>query len=157
MRAFGFGYAYQNFVPKHLPFSFLGGHHTLLCSSSSLCSPSSLAISSYRNSWMPFLCAPHPCSARGLGGEGGSFPAKLISDWCLEEEGSTPVLRDGEVVVLASFYEHGFGLLLHLFMQGLLFYYGLELHNLYPNTVLHIACFITLCEAYLDMAPHWKL
>jgi hypothetical protein len=31
------------------------------------------------------------------------------------------------VVVLVSFYERGFGLPLHSFVQGLLFYYKLEL------------------------------
>lgn len=65
--------------------------------------------------------------------------------------------HDGEVVVLASFYERDFGLPLHLFMRGLLFYYGLELQNFHPNSVLHIVCFITLCEAYLGMPRHWKL
>lgn len=60
-------------------------------------------------------------------------------------------------MVIASFNEHGFGLPLHTFVWGLLFYYGMELLNLHPNTFLHIACFITLCEAYLGMPPHWKL
>lgn len=38
--------------------------------------------------------------------------------------------HNGEVMVLASFYEHDFGLPLHPF---------------------------ALCEAYLGMGPHWKL
>lgn len=38
-------------------------------------------------------------------------------------------------------------------VRGLLFYYGLEFQNLYPKTILHIACFITLCEAYLGIEP----
>jgi hypothetical protein len=42
---------------------------------------------------------------------------------------------------------------LHPFVRGLLFYYGLELQNLNPNTVLYIVCFIRLCEAYLGMPP----
>jgi hypothetical protein len=68
-----------------------------------------------------------------------------------------PLPRDGDVMVLASFYERGFRLRMQLFMQGLLFYYGLELQNLYPNTILHIACFIMLCEAYLGMPPEREI
>jgi hypothetical protein len=26
-----------------------------------------------------------------------------------------------------------------------------------PNSILHIACFITLCEAFLGIDPHWGL
>ena len=39
------------------------------------------------------------------------------------------------------------------FIRGILSYYGLELQNLHPNIILHIVCFIMLCEAYLSMAP----
>lgn len=39
------------------------------------------------------------------------------------------------------------------FVRGLLFYYGLEMQNINPNMILHIACFMTLSEAYLGMSP----
>jgi hypothetical protein len=74
----------------------------------------------------------------------GFLPPELVSGWHLEEEGGVSAPRDGEVVVLASFYEHNFGHPLHPFMRGLLLYYGLELQNLHSNTVLHIVCFIML-------------
>jgi hypothetical protein len=32
-----------------------------------------------------------------------------------------------------------------------------ELHQLTPNSIFHIACFITLCEAFLGISPHWGL
>jgi hypothetical protein len=35
--------------------------------------------------------------------------------------------------------------------------YGVQLHQLTPNSILHIACFITLCEAFLCINPHWGL
>ncbi|KAM0853649.1 hypothetical protein ACQ4PT_050942 [Festuca glaucescens] len=31
------------------------------------------------------------------------------------------------------------------------------LHQLTPNSILHIACFITLCECFLGINPHWGL
>lgn len=57
----------------------------------------------------------------------GFLPPKSVSSWHLEEESNTAALRDDKVMVLASIYERGFGLPLHPFVWGLLFYYGLEL------------------------------
>jgi hypothetical protein len=45
----------------------------------------------------------------------------------------------------------------HEFLRGLLFIYGVQLHQLTPNSVLHIACFITLCESFLGIEPHFLL
>ena len=33
----------------------------------------------------------------------------------------------------------------------------MQLHQLTPNAILHIACFITLCECVLGIHPHWGL
>jgi hypothetical protein len=44
-------------------------------------------------------------------------------------------------------------------LHSLLRYYGLKLHRLTPLGVLHIAAFVTLCEAYLGIDPDldlWK-
>jgi hypothetical protein len=35
--------------------------------------------------------------------------------------------------------------------------YGVQLHQLTPNSLLHIAYFITLCEAFLGIDPYWVL
>jgi hypothetical protein len=45
----------------------------------------------------------------------------------------------------------------HEFLRGLLFVYGVQLHQLTPNSILHIACFVTLCESFLRVDPHWTL
>ena len=37
------------------------------------------------------------------------------------------------------------------------FFYGLDFHLLAPKSVLHIASFITICEAFLCMEPHFGL
>ena len=68
-----------------------------------------------------------------------------------------PRPRDDEVVVLASFYECEFGLPLHPFVRGLLHHYHLKIQNVHPNTILHIACFITLCEVFMGIDPHKRL
>ena len=43
------------------------------------------------------------------------------------------------------------------FVRGLMFYYGLEFHNLAPESILHIYAFIVVCEAFLRVTPHFGL
>jgi hypothetical protein len=56
-----------------------------------------------------------------------------------------------------AFLFRGLSLPAHEFLCGLLFVYDVQLHQLTPNSLLHIACFITLCEAFLGIDPHWIL
>jgi hypothetical protein len=58
-----------------------------------------------------------------------------------------PMPVEGYMVSFTMFYERGFGMPPHRFLCSLLQYYSLELHHLTPSRVLHIAAFITLCEA----------
>jgi hypothetical protein len=60
-------------------------------------------------------------------------------------------------VIFIAFLLRGLSLPPHPFLHGLLFAYGIQLHDLNPNTILHIACFITLCECFLGIEPHWAL
>jgi hypothetical protein len=60
-------------------------------------------------------------------------------------------------VIFIAFLLRGLSLPPHPFLRGLLFTYGIQLHDLNPNTILHIACFITLCECFLGIEPHWAL
>jgi hypothetical protein len=60
-------------------------------------------------------------------------------------------------VIFLAFMMRGLSLSLHPFLRGLLFAYGIQLHDLNPNTILHIACFIMLCECFLGIEPHWAL
>ncbi|KAK1610979.1 hypothetical protein QYE76_034652 [Lolium multiflorum] len=59
-----------------------------------------------------------------------------------------------------SFVDHlirGLSAPIHNFLRGLLFIYGLQLHHLTPNSILHISIFITLCESFLGVQPNWAL
>jgi hypothetical protein len=60
-------------------------------------------------------------------------------------------------VIFLAFLLRGLSFPLHPFLRGLLFAYGIQLHDLNPNTILHIACFVTLCECFLGIEPHWAL
>ena len=64
-----------------------------------------------------------------------------------------PVPRPDERVCFQSFFPRGFLLSTHPFVPGLLFAYQLQLHDLTPNGILHIACFITLCGGFLGIYP----
>ncbi|KAK1641948.1 hypothetical protein QYE76_059753 [Lolium multiflorum] len=59
-----------------------------------------------------------------------------------------------------SFVDHlirGLSAPIHEFLRGLLFVYGLQLHQLTPNSILHISIFITLYECFLGIQPNWAL
>ena len=60
-------------------------------------------------------------------------------------------------VMFLAFIIRGLSLPLHPFLRGLLCFYGLQLHQLFPNSLLHITCFITLCECWLGIEPHFGL
>ncbi|KAK1606787.1 hypothetical protein QYE76_030460 [Lolium multiflorum] len=59
-----------------------------------------------------------------------------------------------------SFVDHlirGLSPPIHEFLRGLLFVYGLQLHQLTPNSILHVSILITLCECFLGVQPNWAL
>jgi hypothetical protein len=73
------------------------------------------------------------------------------------EDPALSMPAEGYVVSFLSFYQWGFGIPSHRFLRSLLQHYGLELHNLTPSRVLHIAAFVTPCEAYLGIDPEFDL
>ena len=84
----------------------------------------------------------------------------LVADGLVEEDAvripwneTVPVLAADERVCFQAFFDHGFALLIHPFVRGLLYSYRLQMHNFTPNGVLHIACFITLCEVFWGSIP----
>ena len=58
---------------------------------------------------------------------------------------------------LVPYLIRGLGFPIHPFLCGLLEFYGLQLHNLTPTSVLHIAGFVTLCELFLGVEAHFTL
>jgi len=43
------------------------------------------------------------------------------------------------------------------FFRGLLHHWGIQVHHLTPNSILHISIFVHLCEAFLGIEPHFDL
>jgi hypothetical protein len=61
------------------------------------------------------------------------------------------------IVVLTSFFQRGFGLLVCDFLRSLLDHYKIELVHLNPNSIIKITVFVHLCEAYLGIPPNFSL
>ena len=70
---------------------------------------------------------------------------------------AVPSPEPNESVVFVSHFLRGLGLALDPFFRGLMFYYGLDFHDLAPDSFLHIMIFIVVCEAFLWVTPHFGL
>src|SRR3990170_629029 len=68
-----------------------------------------------------------------------------------------PTPEPHERVVFLTHFVRGFGFPLYPFVRGLMFYYGLDFHDLAPNFILNISAFIVVCEAFLRIPPHFGL
>jgi hypothetical protein len=68
-----------------------------------------------------------------------------------------PKPPSGFRVMFLSFLLRGLSFPAHEFLRGLLLEYSVQLHQLTPNSILHIACFVTLCESFLGIEPHFLL
>ena len=74
----------------------------------------------------------------------------------LPDEGQViPTPGPHERVVFLAHFVRGLGSPLHPFVRGLMFYYGLDFHDLAPNFILNISAFIVVCEAFLCIKPHF--
>src|SRR5436190_19330285 len=66
-------------------------------------------------------------------------------------------IKLGGAATFTSFFYWGFSLPTSSFFRGLLYFYGIELVNLNPNSILQISAFIYLCEVFLGVRPHFNL
>ena len=68
-----------------------------------------------------------------------------------------PTPKPHERVVFLHHFLRGLGFPLHSLVCGLMFYYGLDFHDLAPNFILNISVFVIVCEAFLCIRPHFGL
>jgi hypothetical protein len=78
-------------------------------------------------------------------------------EWMAPASGAAPSPPLRYVVSFVSFHERGFRVPASHFMRAILHVYGVELHNLSPNSISQAAIFAAVCEGYLGIAPHWDL
>ena len=82
---------------------------------------------------------------------------KEIAHRLLAKGKIVPTPKPNETVVFIPHFVRRLGFPLHPFVCGLMFYYGLDFHDLAPNSFLHISAFIIVCEALLRIPPHFGL
>src|SRR3954463_2623407 len=70
---------------------------------------------------------------------------------------NSPSPSKGERVCLVPYLIRGLGFPIHPFLHGLLEFYGLQLHNFTPASILHIAGYVALCELFLGCQAHFEL
>nr|ABF98739.1 retrotransposon protein, putative, unclassified [Oryza sativa Japonica Group] len=87
----------------------------------------------------------------------GVLPAKEIIGWRPAFGEAFPTPDTHEIVVFAHFFYGGFSLPTSRFFRGILNFYGISLHHLNPNSIVHIANFIHACEVFLGIRPHFAL
>ncbi|EMS66756.1 Anthocyanidin 5,3-O-glucosyltransferase [Triticum urartu] len=75
----------------------------------------------------------------------------VIKSWAPQV---TPTPGPRERVVFIPHFLRGLGFALHPFVRSLVFYYGLDFHDLAPNSFLHIPAFI---PAFIRVPPHFDL
>ncbi|KAK1599876.1 hypothetical protein QYE76_018565 [Lolium multiflorum] len=85
------------------------------------------------------------------------FISSADDDIRLPGSSSRPKPHKGFTVMFIAFLFRGLSLPAHEFLRSLLFFYGIQLWQLTPNSILHLSIFITLCEALLGINPHWGL
>jgi hypothetical protein len=78
-------------------------------------------------------------------------------DVLLPGSDSRPNPPTGFTVMFVVFLYRGLSLPAHKFLRCLLLSFGIQLWQLTPNSILHLANFITTCEAFLSIDPHWGL
>ena len=68
-----------------------------------------------------------------------------------------PTPNPNERVVFIPHFLRGLGFPLYPFVRGAMFYYGIDFHDLSPNSFLNISAYIIVCEAFLRIHPHFGL
>ena len=62
-----------------------------------------------------------------------------------------------ETALFVPFVRRGLALPACDFLLGLLYYFGIELHNFDPEAILNISIFVHFCEAFLGIPLHFNL
>jgi hypothetical protein len=83
----------------------------------------------------------------------GLLQEKNLVNWRPSFREPFPMENVDEIVTFYHFAEQGLALPSCSFFRGLLYYYGLELHHLNPNSICHISIFIHFCEAFSESNP----
>ena len=74
-----------------------------------------------------------------------------------EQVESSPNPSKGGRVCFVPDLLRGLGFPIHPFLCGLLEFYGLQLHNFTPASILQIVGYVAFCELFLGCEAHFEL
>ena len=83
--------------------------------------------------------------------------SRTLIQWQPAEGHGRPSEKTSEIVLFKAFVERSLAIPACDFLRCLLFFWGIQLHHLTPDSILHIAIFAQLCEAFLGIYPHFDL
>ncbi|KAK1627482.1 hypothetical protein QYE76_001797 [Lolium multiflorum] len=97
-----------------------------------------------RGQWWP--CATTDVELRELQNEG-----MISTHWSFTRDSDVPKPEAGEIVMTKAWVERGLSLPCSEFFLSVLNTYGLQPHNICPNSYLLLSNFVTLCEGHLGI------
>jgi hypothetical protein len=103
-----------------------------------------------RGQWWP--CATTDVELRELQNEG-----MISTHWSFTRDFDVPKPEAGEIVMTKAWVERGLSLPCSEFFLSVLNTYGLQPHNICPNSYLLLSNFVTLCEGHLGIRPDVRL
>ncbi|KAK1609840.1 hypothetical protein QYE76_033513 [Lolium multiflorum] len=104
-----------------------------------------------KGKWWP--CTTTNIELQNLEGEGFLQPGS----WRTTPNALAPAPQDNEMVLTKALVERGFSFPPSDFFLEILKAYGLQPHNISPNSVLAISNHVTLCEGHLRVTPELSL
>ena len=77
--------------------------------------------------------------------------------WRHSDGESFPCEGENESAIFLPHVLRGLGFPVSDFFRGLLHHWGVQVHHLTPNSILHISMFVHLCGAFLGIEPHFDI
>ena len=87
----------------------------------------------------------------------GLLQNQAVIQWRAGEGEDYPFEGTLETVMFRDFVEHGLAVPISEFFHNLLRFWGIQMHHLTPQSILHLLIFTHLCEAFLGILPHFHL
>jgi len=87
----------------------------------------------------------------------GLLQSQAVILWHSAEGEEYPFEGTLETVMFRDFAECGLAMPVSEFFHALLQFWGIQLHHLTPQFILHISIFTHFCEVFLGILPHFHL
>jgi len=83
--------------------------------------------------------------------------SQAVIQWHAAEGEEYPFEGSFETVIFRDFVECGLAVPVSECFHALLQFWGIQLHHLTPQSILHLSIFTHFCEAFLGILPHFHL